>query len=411
MAKANIKYLQEADGHLLYRRRVPHDLKAIIGKNEWIHALGLEAGQEAHAAKLVADYNIAYSSLIAQERVKQVTGSAALVIPQNGIVYAQPVQAQIEPQKPAVKISEAYAYDLKTHGGDRFEKVFKIAVDTVVEHLGDIDILTMTPKDVQIWIGKCAARGNKASTTRRRINALRAIINRYFREHEIEKRNPFSNPNIKDGGGTAGDRLPFNKDHLKLIDRYFAKAPKLTSEIRHIMALMKLTGARPMEIGGLDAADLILDHEIPHLWIRNNPHRRIKTKGSERRLPLIGDALIAAQAELDAKPKGALFSKSCHDSSCLSHRMNKMIRKAGVPKSRRLVAYSFRHTLEEAMRAAGVKEHTQKRILGHTDTSMTGRYGAPAGMLEELQQAIRIAEPLLGKVDPSIYSNVELGRE
>jgi len=89
MAKANIKYLQEADGHLLYRRRVPHDLKSIIGKNEWIHALGLETGQEAHAAKLVADYNVAYSSLIAQERVKQVTGSAAIVIPQNGIVYAK----------------------------------------------------------------------------------------------------------------------------------------------------------------------------------------------------------------------------------------------------------------------------------------------------------------------------------
>ena len=406
MAKATIRHLQAVDGYLRYRRRVPTDLKAMLGQTEWVHPLGLPVGFEHHAARLVADYDLAYSSLIAQERVKRVTGTAVQFVPVQQQIIAP--AAPPEPEQPVVKISEAYAYDLKTHGGDRFEKVFKIAVDTVIDHLGDVNILTMTPKDVQIWIGKCAAAGNKPSTTRRRINSLRAIINRYFRDHEIEKRNPFSNPGIKDGGGSAGDRLPFNKDHLKLIDRYFDKAPRLTDEIRHIMALMKLTGARPLEIGGLDASDLILDHDIPHLWIRNNPHRRIKTKGSQRRIPLIGDALIAAQAEFEAKPKGPLFTKSCHDSSCLSHRMNKMIRKAGVPKSRRLVAYSFRHTLEEAMRAAGVKEHTQKRILGHTDTSMTGRYGAPAGMLEELQSALLNAQPLLGKVDVSIYSEFEV---
>lgn len=85
-----------------------------------------------------------------------------------------------------------------------------------------------------------------------------------------------------------------------------------------------------------------------------------------------------------------------------------MIRRAGVPKSRRLVIYSFRHTLEEAMRAAGVKEHTQKRIMGHTDNSITGRYGAPAGMLDELQAALQKASPLLGNVDKSISSEDEL---
>lgn len=62
------------------------------------------------------------------------------------------------------------------------------------------------------------------------------------------------------------------------------------------------------------------------------------------------------------------------------------------------------------MRAGGVNEHTQRRILGHADTSMTGRYGAPAGMLEELRDGLLKAQPLLGKVDRSIYSENELTR-
>ncbi|MEL6362046.1 MAG: hypothetical protein AAFR21_13275 [Pseudomonadota bacterium] len=193
---------------------MPQDLKALIGKSEWFHALGLAVGQEHHAVKLIADYNAAYANLIAKERLRKLTGEVVQTVPHT----AHNTSEQKESAAATVTISEAYAYDLKTHGGDRFEKVFKIAVDTVIEHLGDVNLLTMTPKDVQTWIAKCAAAGNKPSTTRRRINALRAIINRYFRDHEIEKRNPFSNPGLKDGSGTAGDRLPFNKDHLKLID-------------------------------------------------------------------------------------------------------------------------------------------------------------------------------------------------
>lgn len=413
MRAAQIKYLQAVDGHLFYRRRVPQDLKSYLGKTEWVHALGLAAGQEPHAAKIVADYNLAYASLIAQLRISQVTGTkvqfahaASPIIPQAQEQPAPPA-APAEPFQPNIPISEAYTYDRNTHGASRNEKVFQVAVESVIALIGDMDIMTMTPKDVQNWINKCQERGQKTSTVQRRINALRAMLNRYYRDHEIEKRNPFSNPQLKEASGSKNDRLPFNKDHLKRIEHYFTHNERIGDEMRHILALMKLTGGRPLEIGGMDASDVFLDHAVPHIWIRNNPYRRVKTKGSERRIPLIGDALEAARAAKIGKNDGALFSRGCHDTNSLSQRMNKLIRRSGIPKSPRLVAYSLRHTLEEALRSAGVREHTQKRIMGHTDTSITGRYGAPAGLLEELQQALRNAEPLLGKVDITIYSNSE----
>jgi len=405
MAKAEIRYLHAVGGYLRYRRRVPDDLQHRMGRKEWNHALGLPVGQEAQAAKIVADYSLAYSSVIAQERLKKITGGPfALLAPSQQVETAKPEQSQ-----PVVKLSEAYKYDLNTHGGLRDEKVFKVAFDSVISLMGDVDIVRMTPKDVQVWIAKCEIKGQKPTTIKRRINALSSTINRYFRDHEIEKRNPFSKAGVKEGTGAKTDRLPFNRQHLKLIDRYFDLAPRLSDDIRRIVPLLKMTGARPLEIGGLDASDVLLDHEFPHLWIRNNPHRRIKTKGSERRIPLVGDALEAARAAKSASPVGPIFSRTSHDTNSLSQRLNKFIRRAGVPKSSRLVAYSFRHTLEEALRTAGVREHTQKRIMGHTDSSITGRYGAPAGMLEELQAALRSAEPLLGKVDASIYTEAELG--
>lgn len=266
----------------------------------------------------------------------------------------------------------------------------------------------MTPKDVQGWIAACQAKGQKATTIRRRINALHAILARYYRDHELEKKNPFSNTRIAGGTSSKADRLPFHTSHLKRIDRYFSGSDRLKAETTEIITLLKLTGARPLEIGGLDAADILLDHEVPHIWIRGNRHRRIKTKGSERRIPLVDEALEAAKAAKQRTPSGAVFSKGCHDTNSLSQRLNKLIRRAGVPKSTRLVVYSFRHTLEEAMRAASIPEHTQKRIMGHTDSSITGRYGAPAGELTDLTEALKKAQSKLGRVDTSIYTADEI---
>lgn len=405
MVQVRIRYLHEVQGQLHYRRRVPGDLQPLFGKSEWKHALGLKRGQEHHAARIVAEYDVAYARLIARERIHQLTGSNEVtpVSRHDGTEVALQ-----RPSVQSIKLSEAYAYDLETYGGSRDEKVLKVAVESVKSLIGDPDILAMTPKDVQGWIAACQAKGQKATTIRRRINSLHAILARYYRDHELEKKNPFSNTRVSDGTSSKADRLPFHMSHLKRIDHYFSGHPRLKDETMEIITLLKLTGARPLEIGGLDAADILLDHEVPHLWIRGNRHRRIKTKGSERRIPLAGDALTAAKAAKERTPEGAVFTRPCHDTNALSQRLNKLIRRSGVPKSSRLVVYSFRHTLEEAMRSASLPEHTQKRIMGHTDSSITGRYGAPAGELTELHEALKQAHQKLGRVDTSIYAPAEL---
>ncbi|MEM8936659.1 MAG: DUF6538 domain-containing protein [Pseudomonadota bacterium] len=341
MVQAQIRYLHEIGGQLYYRRRVPDDLKPILGRSEWKHALGLSRGQEHHAARITAEYDVAYARLIARERISRLEGPAspmAFGSPSSGpgAMASAPAQPQ-RTKVPKITLSEAYAYDLETYGGSRDEKVPQVAVASVKDLIGDPDILSMTPKDVQGWIAACQAKGQKATTIRRRINALHAILARYYRDHELEKKNPFSNTRISGGTSSKADRLPFHTSHLKRIDRYFSGSDRLKAETTEIITLLKLTGARPLEIGGLDAADVLLDHEVPHIWIRGNRHRRIKTKGSERRIPLVDAALEAARSAKLRMPSGAVFSKGCHNTNSLSQRLNKLIRRAGVPKSTRLV--------------------------------------------------------------------------
>jgi len=58
--------------------------------------------------------------------------------------------------------------------------------------------------------------------------------------------------------------------------------------------LLSDTGMRLGEAVGLAVKDINLDNEIPHLNLIPHPWRRLKTKGSERCVPLVGEALWAA---------------------------------------------------------------------------------------------------------------------
>ena len=179
-------------------------------------------------------------------------------------------------------------------------------------------------------------------------------------------------------------------------------------ETRHLFALLKYTGCRPSEIGGLRAEDIILDAPIPYVFIREHEGRRLKNDESERKLPLILDALDAAKALTAKRKTGWLFpslapaSANANDNPNMSARSNKVIRASGVPRSRKLVAYSFRHTLTSALDlTAEVPWALRERILGH---ARADRYGAREMPLEVLLDALQRVASRLGEVDRAIYA-------
>jgi integrase len=129
---------------------------------------------------------------------------------------------------------------------------------------------------------------------------------------------------------------------------------------------------------------------------------------------LIGDSLDAAKDAVkrangretnpDETPVFESFGINGRGADSISAKLNKAIRKAGVPESPRLTAYSFRHTMKEALRSAGVPDHVQRRLLGHAGQGVADRYGSRHARLAEAKSAIAEAMKHLGDVDDAIYS-------
>ena len=67
-----------------------------------------------------------------------------------------------------------------------------------------------------------------------------------------------------------------------------------------------------------------------------------------------------------------------------SREFGKYLTRIGLKEGRGLSLYSFRHGAADALRRAGYLDNQFGFILGHTEGSMTGRYGImPQGMLEQ----------------------------
>ena len=64
----------------------------------------------------------------------------------------------------------------------------------------------------------------------------------------------------------------------------------MDDDMRWLVGLFSGTDMRFGEAVGLSAEDINLDDETPHGNITPHPWRRLKTKGSERCVPLVGKA-------------------------------------------------------------------------------------------------------------------------
>ena len=78
---------------------------------------------------------------------------------------------------------------------------------------------------------------------------------------------------------------------LDAIRRIHSECMDVDDANRWLLALISDTVMRLSEAAGLASDDIVLDSDIPHVNVRPHPWRRLKTKGSERLVPLVGASL------------------------------------------------------------------------------------------------------------------------
>ena len=437
-----IRYVEEHQGGQRYRRRVPPALRDKIGCASWYKTFPPRtplAVIEREAKSLAAEHDAAIARAKGQEVTAQIQEQEAIaqrlfaddkadayevlgysmsqgIMSDKDRYFINAMQNDGKYQPETLSITAALKQDAEKYGQDRDERPFKYAVESFVKAVADKDITAITRADAAKWI---ASQNRLApATIERRLGTLRALVNRAYLDLEIDRRNPFEKHKIVGGSGAASDRLPFNKAMLDKIDSFLASNKRLGHETVNILRMMKCTGAGPGEIGGLAVADVSLDSEVPYIWIRKNALRGVKADVRDRQIPLIGTALDAAREALK-RARGRSSRKSADDiplftsfrldrgADSISAKLNKCIRSSGVPKSPRLTAYSYRHTLKEALRSAGVADHIQRRLLGHAGHGVADRYGSPRARLSEAKTALAAAMKCLGDIDDAIYSEAE----
>ena len=425
-------------GGYRYRRVVPADCRHEVGRREWLKSFGdlPEDVAAAKASALNAEYDALVRSLragrAASERMAEPCEQAAM----DALDLSSPAEFDAlmtvssllkeltrgdggggaRGQIAALKrdnagkrvaahtvaepsVSAVYAEDKRLYGTERRdEKVVGIAVAALVAAVGDMPFRDLTHEHVLKLRAFLMEKGNQPATINRRMGPLKAMWNRWARRAgDVNRANPFVGSSVKVSKARDA-KLPFHRSHLEIIAN--ASFP-LATEAQ--LAVMWTTGVGPAELAGLEPEDVILDHEIPHIWVRSNERRALKTgETRERRIPLLG----AAQSLVE---RALIKSYSTHTPLALSAKLNKALRAAGLPHSPRLTCYSFRHTLKAALRESNAPSFITDRIMGHAGERGAGAlYGASKARLEAKRAALGAAHAVLGQVDMSIFRASEV---
>ncbi len=147
-------------------------------------------------------------------------------------------------------------------------------------------------------------------------------------------------------------------------------------DIRWLIALLSDTGMRLAEAAGLAKEDVFLDAEIPFLRLCERPWRPLKTRSSERDIPLVGAALWAAQRAHQSSPNEYLFSRHCSYERCkadyASNTLNKWLR-GHAPVD--CVVHSFRHSIRDRLREVGCPSDVADQIGGWHTQGVGSQYG------------------------------------
>ena len=262
---------------------------------------------------------------------------------------------------------------LKGDGKDKtFVRGANRNIQYVTDQLGDRPIDAYTSADAAALRDKLIENGLSVSSVKRNFSTIRSIINLTITEQGLDCINAFARTYMPDDDRQR--RLPIPVDCIRVIQ---SDCHHMDDDMRWLVALLSDTGMRLGEAVGLSVDDIRLDDETPHVNITPHPWRRLKTKGSERCVPLVGEALWAVYRAIEGTSgSNFLFPRynrgSTSNANSASAAINKWL-KPRVPEG--CVIHSFRHSMRDRLRAVECPSDIIDAIGGWTTTGVGQRYG------------------------------------
>ncbi len=235
------------------------------------------------------------------------------------------------------------------------------AINTFIDVVGDRPLSEITRRDILIyrqwWMERVKSGDVVASTVNKNIMYTRDVLGAVGMAYEIETDFEllFAKMRLKE---VEQSRPPFEASYVQRVFLSSNSLDGLNHEARLLIFAMADTGARESELIGLHGEDIILENDIPYIWIRPRKNRALKTPTSERKIPLVGSSLFAFK-EL---PDGFNHYRNADTASTT---INKYLRENDLKPTPGHSLYSLRHTFKDRLRDAEAPEEIIDELMGH----------------------------------------------
>lgn len=377
-------------GVFYFSRRIPNELKRHYTSPRIAYSLRTKSSTIAEArAKRAAEQLDEYWYHL-RCRDAALPGKHLLRLQQSSV--AEAVVPSPAVSSSSVLLSEAVRIYLQLKGKSRpatFHRAAERACGYVIDTCGDKHLEAYTKADANAFRDALIARGLAGSSMTRVIGTVRAVTNFAASEQGIMLNNPFSGIYYDRSAGVS-DRTPVPAEALSVVQ---AKCHALDDDLRWLVALVSDTGMRLAEAAGMTKEDIIQGKD-GSLFARVRPHpwRRLKTKGSERDVPLEGEARWAAERILEQQTSSHFafprYNKTdTTNANAASAALNKWL-KAYVPAGCSM--HSFRHSMRDRLRAVECPADIVDQIGGWQTDGVGHGYGSgyPLSVLRKWMKAV-----------------------
>ena len=221
---------------------------------------------------------------------------------------------------------------------------------------------------------KLSKKPLSTSSVKRSMDSVNAVFNLANLEKSLKLENPFAN--LRYRKDVPKERPSIPEDYIRQI---YQQCLAHDDDMRWLIALISDTGMRLGEAAGLEVSHIHLDEAIPYLIIEETDSRRLKTRESRRRVPLVGMALWAAKRAVEAsKAQETVFlfprynKKTTTNSNSASNALNKWMKEHIPPQ---YVIHGFRHAMRDRLREVDCPADVMDEIGGWSKQSVGQSYG------------------------------------
>ena len=260
-------------------------------------------------------------------------------------------------------------------------------VNNFIKAARDKPLTEITRKDAVSFFEYLRSCMTKAGTGKNNANRDLSTMRTLYKEHTkftqvgLETPNPFMGLNFTETAGEEKSRTPFEWSFVR--DKILAKTEilnKLDRDRRNALLVMIGIGARPGEIVNMLPENIHLDVDIPHIEIKPTADMAIKTRHSERRIPLIGFALDAMRDQGEGG-----FTNHRDKVENITGRINSWLKSNDLQPKGDETTYSLRHMFEDLGKDAAIEDEMRLYLFGHA--VKRPKYGR-GYLLESSKQAL-----------------------